>query len=180
MSPRHSCRNIDRNPVIAVEGKFQRALNIQYWLDGLAGTGKSVIARTIVERAAGKGMLDASFLFSRGDPPLRQPTLLFLTLAFQRARSDDAFKNVIWNALKQDTSIGYKGLQPQLQVLILSPLLKIDQNRRTTLIVLDSVDEYEGSEAGEICKTFGVPCFSILYHARSFTPQSVWSALLPC
>jgi hypothetical protein len=68
------------------EGKFQRALNIQYWLYGLPGTGKYVIARTIVERATGKGMLCASFFFSRGDPPLRDLSLVFPTLAFQRTR----------------------------------------------------------------------------------------------
>jgi hypothetical protein len=56
-----------------------------YWLSGLAGIGKSTIAKTVADRAEGRGMLGASFFFSRGDEPLRNPQLVFPTLAFQLA-----------------------------------------------------------------------------------------------
>ncbi|KAF9509246.1 hypothetical protein BS47DRAFT_1413502, partial [Hydnum rufescens UP504] len=76
-----------------------------YWLVGLAGIGKSTIAKTVAERAGKNKMLGASFFFSRSDAPLRNPNLVFPTLAFQLALSDNEFKNVIGEAIQQDPTL---------------------------------------------------------------------------
>ncbi|KAF9513153.1 hypothetical protein BS47DRAFT_1362609 [Hydnum rufescens UP504] len=76
-----------------------------YWLNGLAGIGKSTIAATVAERAEEKGVLGATFFFSRNDRVLRDPRTVFLTLAFQLANSDNRFKSVIVEALEEDEGI---------------------------------------------------------------------------
>jgi NACHT domain len=123
-----------------------------YWLSGLAGIGKSTIAKTVADRAKGMGMLGASFFFSRDDEPLRNPQLVFPTLAFQLAQSRDAFKKVIMKALKNDSTLGEKERLPQLLGLILEPLLKVNPKQQPVLIILDALDECEDRGAAEILR----------------------------
>ncbi|KAF9512033.1 hypothetical protein BS47DRAFT_1115291 [Hydnum rufescens UP504] len=121
-----------------------------YWLNGLAGIGKSTIAKTVAEQAQEKGLLGATFFFSRSDKPLRDPGLVLPTLAFQLAQSDSMLMEVIVDALKQDPGVGQRGLLSQLQGLILTPLLTIDRHRRPILLILDALDECEEKGAAEI------------------------------
>ncbi|KAF9505141.1 hypothetical protein BS47DRAFT_1386036 [Hydnum rufescens UP504] len=121
-----------------------------YWLVGLAGIGKSTIAKTVAERAEENGMLGASFFFSRSDAPLRDPNLVFPTLAFQLAQSDNEFKNVIGEAIQQDATLGHKKPLAQFEGLILKPLGQLDSTRQMTLIVLDALDECKEQGAATI------------------------------
>ncbi|KAF9518938.1 hypothetical protein BS47DRAFT_1388613 [Hydnum rufescens UP504] len=114
-----------------------------YWLMGLAGIGKSTIAKTVAERTNKNSMLGGSFFFSRSEAPLRDPHMVFPTLAFQLAQSDKEFKNMIGEAIRQDPTLGHKEPLAQFEGLILKPLAKLDSHRRTTLIVLDALDECE-------------------------------------
>ena len=52
-----------------------------YWLNGLAGTGKSTIAQTIAERTFADGRLGASFFCSRDFEDRRNLQSIFPTLA---------------------------------------------------------------------------------------------------
>ncbi|KAF9506343.1 hypothetical protein BS47DRAFT_1428372, partial [Hydnum rufescens UP504] len=121
-----------------------------YWLMGLAGTGKSTIAKTVAERVGRNGILGASFFFSRNDVSLRDPSLVFPTLAFQLAQSDNEFKNLIGKAIQQDATLAHKQPLTQFEELILKPLGQVDSHRRTTLIVLDALDECEEQGAATI------------------------------
>ncbi|KAF9512030.1 hypothetical protein BS47DRAFT_1486515 [Hydnum rufescens UP504] len=121
-----------------------------YWLNGLAGIGKSTIAKTVADRAQEKGMLGATFFFSRGDEPLRDPGLVLPTLAFQLAQSDSTLMEAIVDALKKDPGVGQRGLLSQLQGLILTPLLTINPHRRPIFLILDALDECEEKGAAEI------------------------------
>jgi AAA ATPase domain len=121
-----------------------------YWLAGLAGIGKSTIAKTAAERAHKNRMLGGCFFFSRSDAPLRNPNLVFPTLAFQLAQSDNEFKHVIGEAIQQDPTLGHKNTFSQFEGLILKPLAQLDSTQKTTLIVLDALDECEEQGAGTI------------------------------
>ena len=123
-----------------------------YWLTGLAGIGKSTIAKTIAKQADDKNMLGGSFFFSRSDGPLRDPKLVFPTLAFQLAQSDNAFKSVIGDAIQLDATLGDKELLSQLDGLILTPLGKLGSDKRPTLVVLDALDECEEKGAATILR----------------------------
>ena len=47
-----------------------------FWLNGMAGTGKSTISRTVASELAGKKRLAASFFFSRGQADISHAGLL--------------------------------------------------------------------------------------------------------
>jgi NACHT domain len=142
-----------------------------YWLNGLAGIGKSTIAKTVAERAQGKAILGASFFFSRSDEPLRDPRLVFPTLAFDLAQSDSAFRTVIVEALRKDPKLGHKKLLHQIEGLILAPLSKVNPVPSPTLIILDALDECEEKGAVEILQlvfshAIQIPFLRILITSR--------------
>ena len=62
-----------------------------FWLNGLAGTGKSTIAQTIAERLFTNDCLGASFFCSRGFEDRSNLQLIFPTLAFQLAQQYPEF-----------------------------------------------------------------------------------------
>jgi hypothetical protein len=61
--------------------------NHVYWLSGMAGTGKSTIARTVARRCHEEGRLGASFFFfSRGGSELETARMFVTTIAVPWAR----------------------------------------------------------------------------------------------
>src|SRR5260221_2916321 len=58
-----------------------------YWVNGLAGIGKSTIARTIAEDAKDRNLLGASFFFSRQEKELSDAKFFIPTIAHQLAQS---------------------------------------------------------------------------------------------
>ncbi|KAF9505275.1 hypothetical protein BS47DRAFT_561216 [Hydnum rufescens UP504] len=121
-----------------------------YWLVGLAGIGKSTIAKTVAEETNKHNMLGGSFFFSRTDAPLCDPHMVFPTLAFQLAQSDKEFKNMIGEAIRQDATLGHKEPLAQFEGLILKPLANLDSHRPAILIVLDALDECQEQGAATI------------------------------
>ncbi|KAF9505348.1 hypothetical protein BS47DRAFT_1385977 [Hydnum rufescens UP504] len=150
------------------------------WLSGLAGIGKSTIAKTIAERAPEKATLGATFFFSRNDKALEDHRLVLPTLAFQLAQSDSAFKEAIIDALRQDATAGQKELRSQFEKLILTPLLTINSRRSPILIILDALDECEEEGASHILRLvfehlIRIPFLRILITSR---PQPHLSLVL--
>ena len=62
-----------------------------YWLNGLAGNGKSTIAQTIAERVFASGQLGGSFFCSWEFEDCRNLQLIFPTLAVQLAHKYTKF-----------------------------------------------------------------------------------------
>ncbi|KAJ3478480.1 hypothetical protein NLI96_g9725 [Meripilus lineatus] len=112
-----------------------------FWLNGLAGIGKSTIARTIAERAYHRGILGGSFFFSRNDNELNNVDTLFSTLAHQLAQFHPAYLVSVASALEQDGDIGYKDTVTQFQSLFLDPIRRSDHKPTVLLLVLDALDE---------------------------------------
>ncbi|KAM5342945.1 hypothetical protein ACJ41O_013911 [Fusarium nematophilum] len=56
-----------------------------FWLQGMAGTGKSTVSRTVAQLFADKGVLGASFFFKRGEVDRGNAALFFTTIAAQLA-----------------------------------------------------------------------------------------------
>lgn len=106
-----------------------------YCLNGIAGVGKTTIARTVAERAETEGVLGADFFFSRsGEAELRNPALVFPTLAYQLARFERNIARRISGVIADDADIGQGTLRDQLQKLIIGPLSSIkSQPLRSTL-----------------------------------------------
>lgn len=123
-----------------------------FFLNGIAGVGKTTIARTVAVRARRDGLLGGDFFFSRqGEADLRDASKVFPTLAYQLAHFDPAFGQSIVDALEKDPQAPFGGLKQQLDQLIINPLSKIQRDdKRTVVLVFDAFDECEPRGAKDI------------------------------
>ena len=109
-----------------------------FWLNGLAGTGKSTIAQSFAEIAFSEGKLGASFFCSRGSENRSNIKAIFPTLAFQLAYQSPLFRQGLLKVLEADPDIGHKSLCSQLEKAIIGPL---KATSISTLIIIDALDE---------------------------------------
>ncbi|KAK2778994.1 hypothetical protein FQN52_002663 [Onygenales sp. PD_12] len=120
-----------------------------FWLKGLAGTGKSTLARTVSHYIFEKGRLGASFFFSRGKKDLGDATAVLTTIAVQLAEALPDLKSDICDAIEKHGDIGQQPLYNQWQHLIFKPLVRLDKTLLQPVVlvfVLDALDECEGDE----------------------------------
>jgi hypothetical protein len=71
-----------------------------FWLNGLAGTGKSTIARTVCERLSERALLGASFFVSRQHQERRKASNIVRTLAHQLAIHERAIAGAVCSVLR--------------------------------------------------------------------------------
>jgi WD40 repeat protein len=115
-----------------------------YWLQGMAGTGKSTISRTIAYELSCKEALGASFFFKRGEGDRGKAARFFPTIATQLIRRLPSLTPHIQDAIETDSRISEMAVSKQFENLIRLPLVKIPsnpQNRPTIVIVIDALDE---------------------------------------
>ena len=120
-----------------------------FWLNGIAGTGKSTIARTVARTWSGQNRLGASFLFSKGHGDLGHAAKLFTTLATQLAHTVPSVKKFICTAIEENPDIFQRGLGDQWKYLILQPLSNLTQvspQLQLVIFVIDALDECEGDD----------------------------------
>ena len=114
-----------------------------FWLNGLAGTGKSTIAQTISERVFADGLLGASFFCSRDFKDRKDLHFIFPTLAFQLAHKYPKFRSVLIPILQSNPDVVHESLYSQMDKLIVGPLKSADVS---AVIVIDALDECEDEE----------------------------------
>jgi hypothetical protein len=126
-----------------------------FWLNGLAGTGKSTIARTVCETLdlPQIGALAASFFFSRREAERRDPIRAIHTMAYQLALRDAGMREHIRAALQANPTLPTVGVESQIRALVAEPLQhRQDPDRRFVLVLdaLDECDKKEGREGGRL------------------------------
>ena len=114
-----------------------------FWLNGLAGTGKSTIAKTIAERTFTDGRLGASFFCSRDFEDRSDLRFIFPTLAFQLAHKYPEVRSFIVPLLRSNPDVFHESLCNQMEQLIVRPLESGDVS---TVIVIDALDECKDEE----------------------------------
>ena len=114
-----------------------------FWLNGLAGTGKSTIAQTVAKNSFADRKLGASFFCSKDFEDRRDVHKIFPTLAFQLACRFPEFRKELLPVLRTNPEIGQESLCSQLEKLIIGPF-KATPIR--TLIVIDALDKCEDEE----------------------------------
>ena len=114
-----------------------------YWLNGLAGTGKTTIAQTIAERLTADRKLGASFFCSRNFEDWSNLKLIFPTLAVQLARRYTEFRSTFVPSVQSDPGIAHESLYNQMRKLIVRPL---KESGISTVIVIDALDECKDEE----------------------------------
>ncbi|THY68427.1 hypothetical protein D6C86_09855 [Aureobasidium pullulans] len=119
-----------------------------FWLSGMAGTGKSTIARTIALKFQEEERVFASFFFARDNAASVSARDFFTTIAKQLATSGDpALREKICAAIQNNSDIAHKAQRLQWQRLVLKPLTQLHEecqtlrDRRLAVIVIDALDE---------------------------------------
>ncbi|KAG8914932.1 hypothetical protein FRC02_004772, partial [Tulasnella sp. 418] len=110
-----------------------------FWLCGMAGTGKSTIARTVAKLLDQRQFLGASFFFSRDEDDRRRANLVFPTIAYQLARRIPSLREHIIRATSPDVCTAM--MRTQLNKLIVEPVQRSQFSSSTLVIVMDALDE---------------------------------------
>jgi ankyrin repeat protein len=122
-----------------------------FWLNGMAGTGKSTIARTLAHAFASRKRLGASFFFSRSQSDLCHATKFFTTIAAQLANRSPTLRRCIFEAIAKhndnDNDIAHLALSCQWRQFVFQPLSKLeaDSLQSPLILVIDALDECEGN-----------------------------------
>ncbi|KAG7416015.1 Vegetative incompatibility protein HET-E-1 [Fusarium oxysporum f. sp. rapae] len=115
-----------------------------YWLNGMAGTGKSTIARTVAHSRSNRGDLGASFFFKRGEMDRGNLNKFMPTLAYQLALSIPGVAFFIRKTLDANPAIVGKSVKEQFEKLIQEPLCEAAATATTPssiVMVIDALDE---------------------------------------
>lgn len=113
-----------------------------YWMNGMAGTGKTTIACTVAQTLESRGQLGASFFCTRTSPECRDANRIFPTIAYQLARYSTPFQSALCDALDNDPDIGTRNIATQFERLLKGPLQKVkDKISGKLVVVMDALDE---------------------------------------
>src|SRR5258708_38510484 len=132
-----------------------------YWINGIAGIGKSTIVRTVAEDEDRQKRLGASF-FSRQEKDLSDVKLFIPTIAHQLAQSYPEVRSDVAKVLQEDPDIVTKCSATQLKHLILNPLRNIASSK-PVLLVVDALDECDnsGNAAAKLFNTIVACCTEV-------------------
>jgi hypothetical protein len=111
-----------------------------FWLSGLAGTGKSSVARTIADRAQEQGRLAATYFFSRNTAATRAPAAIIPTIVYQVARSLLSLRPIICAHIASDRDVRDREVAVQAKTL-LDNVSRQAVSDGPFLVVLDALDE---------------------------------------
>jgi hypothetical protein len=125
------------------DGQDERCI---FWLYGLAGTGKSTIARTVARHYFEQSRLGASFFFSRGGGDVSNASKFVTSIAVQLAQNVPDLHEHVCNAIKGRAGIANQSLRDQWHQLVLGPLAKLDSGRHLYILAVDALDECDSEE----------------------------------
>ncbi|EMD36495.1 hypothetical protein CERSUDRAFT_115528 [Gelatoporia subvermispora B] len=111
-----------------------------FWLDGMAGTGKSAIARSICQDLLKDRLLGASFFCSRGARD--DVALIIPTLAASLAHLSAPYRLALLDLLQEMPDAAYSTVELQVKNLLEKPLRNAFGDKPPTLVfVVDALDE---------------------------------------
>ncbi|KII83593.1 hypothetical protein PLICRDRAFT_67390, partial [Plicaturopsis crispa FD-325 SS-3] len=122
-----------------------------YWLNGMAGIGKTAIAESVARKLRTQNMLGASFFCSRSNIDRRDVKRLFSTIAYMLAQAYPAFAHGVLQALKNDPDMVSYNFKQQFEELIVKPASQMQYStlKPIILVVIDAIDELDDGEAPE-------------------------------
>ncbi|QRV95493.1 Vegetative incompatibility protein HET-E-1 [Ceratobasidium sp. AG-Ba] len=113
-----------------------------YWLNGMAGTGKTTVAYSFCERLEKNHTLAASFFCSRQLPECSKVGRIVPSISYQLSCHSHAFRHVLSSVLEQNPEAHNRRVSDQLKELVVDVASKIEDVLPTNLIVvIDALDE---------------------------------------
>ncbi|KAG8704869.1 hypothetical protein FRC09_003279 [Ceratobasidium sp. 395] len=115
-----------------------------YWLNGMAGTGKTTIAYSLCKELEKRRTLAASFFCSRQLPECRNVKHIAPSVSYQLCRFSAPFRYALSSVLAANPDAYNRPIKEQFEQLIVDPLNQIKHTFPTDLIVvIDALDECE-------------------------------------
>ncbi|KEP48259.1 vegetative incompatibility protein HET-E-1 [Rhizoctonia solani 123E] len=113
-----------------------------YWMNGMAGTGKTTIACTFSQRLEERERLAASFFCTRTSVDCCDVARIVPTIAYQLARYSIPFQSALYEILGKEPNAGSKHAEKQFERLLRDPLQKAkDAIPDNLVVVIDALDE---------------------------------------
>ncbi|KAG8716836.1 hypothetical protein FRC08_008710 [Ceratobasidium sp. 394] len=118
-----------------------------YWLNGMAGTGKTTIAYTLCSQLERSRRLAASFFCTRQLPACRDVDRIVPSIAYQLSLFSQPFRRALSNVLERDPEACNQSLAGQFEELIATPLREVsDDFPADRVAVIDALDECEDKD----------------------------------
>lgn len=123
---------MDQHEAVCLEGtrtelcynisKWARSFDSKciFWLNGMAGTGKSTITRTVAQSFKESGLLGANFFFKKGEADRGNAKRFIPTITKQLMAHDQQLASNVLRVIRMDPDIPAKSLREQLNRLISS------------------------------------------------------------
>ena len=129
-----------------------------FWLNGMAGTGKSAITRSFCHFLRRNDLLGGTFFCSReGSADRGDVARILPTLAWSFARRDEDYKSALLDTLDKNPDISDMPVDLQLKCLfkqLLSSISRnLQKNKRPFVLVVDALDECRDSKSMETLLT---------------------------
>ncbi|KAG8710563.1 hypothetical protein FRC11_004387, partial [Ceratobasidium sp. 423] len=122
-----------------------------YWLNGMAGTGKTTIAYSLCAELDAKHRLAASFFCSRTLPECRNISLIIPFIAYQLAWFSRPFRCELLRVLAENPGAHTKHPHLQFDMLISRPLAQArDPWPSNSVVLIDALDECDNRKGTSI------------------------------
>ncbi|KAH7335857.1 WD40-repeat-containing domain protein [Rhizoctonia solani] len=147
---RRTCTKNTREAVLGDLNQWSEDPNGKriYWMNGMAGTGKTTIACSLAQALEARGQLGGSFFCSRASPECRDANRIVPTIAYQLARFSTPFRAALFNVLECDPDLGSRNITSQFEGLLKGPLTESgDRLPGNTVVILDALDECDSPSA---------------------------------
>ncbi|KAG8791877.1 hypothetical protein FRC12_007919 [Ceratobasidium sp. 428] len=117
-----------------------------YWMNGMAGTGKTTIAYSFCSRLETSRQLAASFFCSRSLPECQDVSRIMPTIMYYLALLCPPVKDVLCRMLQDDPTIRTRGIMTQIERLMSEPLREVKTliSIGLLVVVIDALDECSG------------------------------------
>jgi hypothetical protein len=116
-----------------------------YWLNGMAGTGKTTIAYSFAEILDNIQMLGATFFSSRLEDDARNVFRIFPSIAYQMALRFPSMWHALVDVTRRDPDAGNRSVRRQFSDLMVTPLKFVSINCAAgviPIIIIDALDEF--------------------------------------
>jgi hypothetical protein len=122
-----------------------------FWLDGMAGTGKSTIARSFCRPLQETHRLGGSFFCRRGLESRANVKRILPTLAWLLARQNPHYQTTLLEVLRDAPDVADYAIKRQVEFLLEKPLhgVSVNQQQPPLVLAIDALDECADAEGVE-------------------------------